>query len=370
MRTAALFCALGLLLAACTRGNEAAPRTRPAPLVVVAAAEVRDVPVEVHAPVDLRAFAQADVGSKTLGYLDAVLVDRGDVVKRGQVVALVRPSDLPDQLATARGALAQTDAAVELARTNVERARKLAPAGIISQQEMQQSEGAFANALAAQRAAHGQVEAIGVRLGETRITAPLDGVVSVRRLDPGALVGPPGGGAIVTIAKVDVLRVFISIPERDIAGVAVGKDAHIEVDAIPGRSLAGKVVRVAPSLDPATRTLDAEIQLQNEAGELRPGMYGRGSIVKYMHSAAVVIPAGALQITDGNRFAYVLKGDKVERRRVQTGVDGGSWLEVERGLARGDEIVTAGIDGLADGMTVRVTRGVSPYTGAPPPSAK
>ena len=124
------------------------------------------------------------------------------------------------------------------------------------------------------------------------------------------------------------------------------------------------------NVDQTASTLDAEIQLQNEAGELRPGMYGRGSIVKYMHSAAVVIPAGALQITDGNRFAYVLKGDKVERRRVQTGVDGGSWLEVERGLARGDEIVTAGIDGLADGMTVRVTRGVSPYTGAPPPSAK
>jgi multidrug efflux pump subunit AcrA (membrane-fusion protein) len=90
--------------------------------VSVAAVEIRDVPVEVYAPIDLRALTQADVGSKILGYLDAVLVDRGDLVKKGQLLALVRPSDLPDQLTAARGALAQAEAAAALARANKERA--------------------------------------------------------------------------------------------------------------------------------------------------------------------------------------------------------------------------------------------------------
>lgn len=365
MTTARALIAIALTLAACGKSQEAT-RTRPPPLVIVAHPDVRDVAVEVHAPVDLKPLAQADVGSKTLGYLDAVLVDRGDVVKRGQTLAIVRPSDLPDQLSAARSSLVQTDASVSLARSNLERAQKLAPSGIISQQELQQAMTSLATTEAAQSTAHSQVEAVAVRLGETRILSPLDGVVSVRRLDPGALVGPPGGGAIVTVVRVDVLRVFISIPEREVPGVEIGKDASVLLDAFPDKPLLGKVVRVAPTIDPATRTLDAEVQLPNANGQLRPGMYGRAAIVKEVHAQAIVIPAGALQITDNERYVFVLSaGDKVERRHIETGVDGGSWLEVKKGLGASEEIVTAGIDGLASGVTVRVTRNVSPYTGAP-----
>src|SRR5438128_1992508 len=99
---------LAALSSACSKSDAGtAAKGRPAPLVVVQKVEMRDVPVEVHAPVDLRPLEQADVGSKVLGYIDAVFVDRGDKVKKGQLVALVRPSDLPDQLAAARGTLAQ-----------------------------------------------------------------------------------------------------------------------------------------------------------------------------------------------------------------------------------------------------------------------
>src|SRR5436190_14205754 len=123
---------LGLVAAGCSKANTgAAARARPAPLVVVQKVESRDVPVEVHAPVDLRPLEQADVGSKILGYIDAVLVDRGDKVRKGQLVALVRPSDLPDQLAAARGTLAQVSASAALAQTNFERAQKLAPTGVV-----------------------------------------------------------------------------------------------------------------------------------------------------------------------------------------------------------------------------------------------
>src|ERR1041385_4244539 len=97
---------LGGLLCSCSKAETAAARSRPAPLVVVQKVELRDVPVEVHAPVDLRPLEQADVGSKMLGYVDAVLVDRGDRVKKKQLVAVVRPSDLPDQLAAARSSFA------------------------------------------------------------------------------------------------------------------------------------------------------------------------------------------------------------------------------------------------------------------------
>lgn len=309
--------------------------------------QVRDVPVEIRAPVDLRPLSQADVGSKTLGYLDAVLVDRGDKVKRGQLLALVRPSELPDQLEAAR-------VAYELAKSNKDRAEKLAPTGVVSQQELQAAEAAYASASA-------QMAVMGVRLGETRITSPLDGVVSARRLDPGALVGPSAGtGAILTVERIDVLRMFIPVNERDVAGLRIGQDAHVELDAFAGRSFAGKVVRISPAFDPVTRTLDAEVQIRNP-GELRAGMYGRGAIVAEVHSGALVVSAGAVQVSSGRYWAFVVRGDKASRVEVKVGVDGGDWLEVVAGLAPGDEVVTSGMDILSEGTAVRTQRGGSPY---------
>jgi RND family efflux transporter MFP subunit len=354
--------------------------TRPPPLVAVARVQARDVPVEVRAPVDLRPLVQADVGSKTLGYLDAVLVERGDRVRKGQLLALVRPSDLPDQLAAARGTLAQVKSSAALARTNFERARALAPQAVISQQELQQADSQLASANAAEQAAEAQISALAVRLGETRIVSPLTGVVSQRRLDPGVLVGPPGGGAIITVSRTDVLRVFITVNEHDIGllGAGVGKDARVELDALPGRSFTGKVVRLAPELDSGTRTLDAEVQLPNPAGELRPGMYGRGAIVVDVHPLAAVLPATAVVFSDGRAYAFVLEGDAVRRRGLGVGVDGGNWLEVRSGVRAGEEVVVAGTESLADGMKVRASRGLDPFTadqtgtlrGFPDPPAK
>ena len=337
-----------------------------APSVVVAKVVARDVPVEVQAPVDLRPLEQVDVGSKVLGYVDAVFVERGDRVKKGQIVALVRPSDLPDQLAAARSSIGQIKAQAALARTNYERANKLAPSGVVSQQELQSSSAALASAESAEASAQAQISGLAIRLGETRITSPITGYVSQRRLDPGALVGPPGGGAIVTVVRMDRLRVFLTLNEIDAMGISVGMDAHVELDSLPGRSFLGKVVRVAPAFDPLTRTLEAEVQLANESGELRPGMYGRGFIRREIHPSTPVVSVNAVQISSKQNYAFVLHDTKVERRVITTGaeVDDGSALEVRSGLAPGDEVVIAGADGLADGTTVRVARDVNPYSGA------
>jgi len=355
------------LLAGCSRAQpSSAPKGRPLPSVVVAKVVARDVPVEVQAPVDLRPLEQSDVGSKVLGYVDAVFVERGDRVKKGQIIALVRPSDLPDQLAAARSSIGQIKAQAALARTNHERASKLAPSGVVSQQELQSSSAALASAEAAEASAQAQISGLAIRLGETRITSPITGYVSQRRVDPGALVGPPGGGAIVTVVRMDRLRVFLTLNETDAMGIAVGMDAHVELDAVPGRSYSGRVVRVAPTFDPLTRTLEAEVQLANDSGELRPGMYGRGFIRREIHPNTPVVPVNAVQISSKQKYTFVLRDAKVERRTITTGaeVDDGAALEVRSGLVPGDEVVIAGADGLSDGTTVRVARDVNPYSGA------
>jgi RND family efflux transporter MFP subunit len=352
-----LLLTLALALAGCHRGDDAAKKPRPPPLVQVQKVIARDVPVEVRAPVDLRPMLSADVGSKTLGYLSAVLVDRGDRVKRGQLLAVVRPSDLPDQLTAARSTIAQVQAQSALARTNLERARSLAPQGVVSQQELQQAQSQFQASQAALSAAQAQVGAVSTRIGETKIESPIDGVIAERRLDPGALVGGQGGNnVILTVARTDVLRVFISVNERDAQGLTLDKQARVELDAMPGHPYAGQVVRLAPEFDPVTRTLQAEVQIPNPDFTLRPGMYGQGFITIETHPQRAVAPIEAVQISEDAAYAFVVEGDVVHRRKLKLGIDGGDWMEILEGLKPGEEVVVAGIESLAEGAKVRVAR--------------
>ncbi|MBL8952241.1 MAG: efflux RND transporter periplasmic adaptor subunit [Myxococcaceae bacterium] len=342
-----------LLLVACSEGK-APPKTKPAPLVTTAKVATEDVPVLVRGPVDIRPVAQADLGSKTVGYLDAVLVDRGDVVKKGQVLALVRPSELPDQLAAARNTVAQAEAARTLAKTNLERAQKLAPNGLVSQQDLANATNAAAAAEAQFGAAQSQLGALGVRLGETRLEAPYDGVVITRRLDPGALIGPATPPAL-TIAKIDVVRAFLAATEDQAIHLQVGQTARVFV-AGSAEPVTGRVQRIAPGFDPVTRTLDAEIHLPNSDGRLRPGMYGKGEIETEVKPGAVVVPLEAVQLANDKAFVFVVKGETVQRVPIELGEDLGDRLEAKKGLEAGAEIVVRGIDALADGAKIRTAQ--------------
>lgn len=363
------------------------PKTRPPPQVIVQAPTVRDVAIEAKAPIDLRPLQVVDIGSKQLGYLSSVLVERGDRVRRGQLVALVRPSDLPDQLRSAQSALAQAQAALSQARSNRARLGELAPSGVVSMQEVEQSRTAQSQAEAQEATAQAQLAAIATRLGETRIDSPIDGVVMSRRLDPGALVGPSTAG-IVTVARIDLLKVIMPVRERDAQNLQLGQTAQVMLDARPDESHPAQIVRIAPGFDPVTRTLDVELHLQNARGTLRPGMYGRAALRTDLHPRAVVVPEGAVlggqssaqreakgeEVKgdgDGSgRFVYVVDGqNRVRKRQVTVGYDGGNWLEVKKGLDGSELIIVAGAEVVADGMEVRPLRNRDVYSGATLPPA-
>jgi RND family efflux transporter MFP subunit len=359
---------LGLFALSCSAGSPTSAKARPPPLVATQFVALEDVPVVVRAPTDLRSLHQVDVGAKTLGYLDAVLVDRGDRVKKGQLVALVRPSDLPDQLSSARGAVAQAEATNTLANSNLERGRALAPRGLLSEQELQTLTGAKAASDAQLAAAQANLAALGTRFGETRLESPMDGVVVARRLDPGALVGP-ATGAVLTIARVDTLRAYVPVGEKYAGRLAVGQTARLQFDGLDAKSVEARVERLAPAFDPLTRTLDAELRVGNAQGLLRPGMYGRAEIQLELHQQVPLVPASAVQYFDEQSFVYIVEGDTARRRRVQLGEDLGDRLEVTVGLRAGEELVVRGIDSLSDGAKVRRAGRSDAGVGAAPPLA-
>lgn len=387
----ALLCSLAMFTG-CSSGGAQGPKTRPPPQVIVQQPQRRDVPVEAKAPIDLRPLQTVEIGSKQLGYLSAVLVERGDRVRRGQLVALVRPSDLPDQLRSAQSGLAQAQAALTLARSNRGRLGELAPSGVVSMQEVEQSRTALSQAEAQEATAQAQLAAIATRLGETRIDSPIDGVVMSRRLDPGALVGP-SSASLLTVARIDRLKVLMPIRERDSGNLAIGQEAIVRLDARPGETHAAQIVRMAPGFDPVTRTLDVELHLDNPEGKLRPGMYGRAALRVALHPQTLVLPESAILGGSGNladdehgedsapagraapqpaapgraRFVYLVDAqNRVRKRPVGLGYDGGNWIEVRSGLSDGDQVITAGADVVTEGMEVRPVRDQNVYTGTRP----
>lgn len=379
-----------LALSGCApRAHSGPSRARPPPLAVTATVQTREVRDEASGPVELRPVEQVDLGAKVIGILDAVQVERGDRVTRGQVLFVVRPSDLPAQQTALRATLDQARASLRLTRQQRERARDLGTGGFLPAQDLERSEAAVVQAEAAEATLRAQLAALATRLDETRIEAPFDGVVLQRRLDPGALVGA-AGSTVLTVARIDVLRATIGVGEQHVPRLREGQTARLAFDGVDA-PLEATVVRLAPALDPATRLLDAEVRLDNREGRLRPGLYGRAAIELARRPAAVVVPIEAVQWSDGRAHVFVVHAlavpaaagqaestatgngrtrasppppdAKVERRALHIGVDGGTWLEVTAGLEAGERIVVAGLDALSDGASVRTSAG-------PPTQAK
>jgi membrane fusion protein (multidrug efflux system) len=348
-------------LSACSQTPEASKK-RPPPLVQVARPTLRDVDVTLGYTVDIRPIEQADLQSKVSGYVEKIYVDRGDLVKKGQLLADIRPSDLPEQVAAAREQATQSEAGWKLAQQNAQRARELFQREMISKAELDQAEAQLAMAQAAHGASRSSLGAMSTRLSETRLVAPFTGWVARRNLDPGALVQPgPQNATILTVVKIDQVRVFVSVLEQQAPLVRRGQTARIIVDALPGKSFEGRVTRVPPALDVNTRTLETEIVIPNPDQLLKPGMYGRAELSVDHHPRAVVLPVEAVIAEEKERSVYVVRDIKdkigvVHRVPVEVGFDGGDWLEIARGLTGEEDVVVAGVDLVSDGTPVSVAR--------------
>jgi RND family efflux transporter MFP subunit len=304
------------------------------------------------------------------GYVQRIYVDRGDHVERGQLLATIRPSELPEQVNQAREQFGQSEAQYKLQSQNVERARQLYARGLISKAELDNAEAQLSVATAARGASRAGLGAVSTRLQETSIVAPFGGWVTKRYVDPGALVQPGPTQNILQLMRVEKVRVFVNVLEKDVPQIRTGLHAHVSVDALPGRHFDGTVARFAPALDPATRTLEVEVQIPNPeergpAGNvdrpLKPGMYGHAALSIGVHPKSIVLPVDAVVTEEDARSAFVVDLTdpaaprplgKARRVPVEVGFDGGDWLEIAKGLRAEDWVIVQGIDLVSDGATV------------------
>ena len=354
-------------------------RFAPQPLLVEAApVERAEIEERLELVGNLVGAATVEVAPRVDGRLREIPVRLGDPVAQGQVVGRVEDDELQQQLSqreasyeVARATVRQREADLALARTTRDRSQTLFARELVARQELDDAEARHQAAQAQLDLARAQFDEAGARLAELRINlentvllSPVDGFIGRRYLDPGAYVS--SNTAVVSVVDVSLVRLLANIVERDLRMVNDGVIAHIEVDAFPDESFTGRVARVAPVLDPATRTAEIEIEIPNPDFRLKPGMYARVGLAIGTKSGALVVPREALVVRTSARGVFVVDevGDGRNARfaALVTGLEDGRYVEVVDGVAEGDRVVTTGAAGLQHGDPVR-------FPGDPPPGA-
>ncbi|MEY4416657.1 MAG: hypothetical protein RIQ53_3950 [Pseudomonadota bacterium] len=344
-----------------------APAGRPALSVALVEARPAELSRELAAEGDVVAWQEASLGPETGGLrVLAVEVEAGDRVRRGQILVRFDDALLQAEARQLRAAVAEAGAALASAAAEARRARQLQPQGALSAQQTEQllaAEAAAQARLEAQRAALATHE---LRLARSALRAPDDGVIAARSAQaaPGAVV--PAGQELFRLIRQGRLEWRAQVAAEALPALQAGQ--RVRLDGPQGRVLDGRVLRVAPTIDKATRDGRVDVALPADAA-LRPGLFLRGRIV-LGQAAGLVLPQTAVLLRDGHSLVHVVGADqRVQERRVRTGRREGERIEVVEGLRPGEAVVAAGGSFLSDGDRVRVVPAVSAAAAAAVPSA-
>lgn len=312
----------------------------------------------VELPGEIQPYLQVAVHAKVQGFVEKILVDRGTLVKAGDLIAELSAPELAAQIAEAESkvqsiAATRTEAEAQLAaaQATCDRLRKAAEtpgavAGNEVVQAQQQVEAVQALVRSRDQAIHAaQSAADSLRAIEAylKIAAPFDGVVTQRWAHPGALVGP-ATEALVEIQQISRLRIVVPVPEEHLGGLVRGAAVSFEVPAYPDRKFSAPIARVAHALDPQTRTMPVELDLLNADGALSPGMYPAVSWPVRGARAALYVPKTSVVSTTERTFVIRDRGGQAEWVDVRKGAADGEMIEVMGELKPGDRVVRRATD--------------------------
>jgi RND family efflux transporter MFP subunit len=343
-----------------------------APRVTVAVARRAAAAAERTLPGNSLPLLETAVYARATGYLKDRLVDIGDRVQEGQLLAVISAPDVDDQLAQARANLAQTRADLELAKANfhlaevtLDRDLRSKPGIGSTLQQLDQDRATVKTTRAKVDATQASIQVNEAQVQRyqdlqnfQKITAPFAGTITARNVEKGDLMTADNIATreLFHLMRTDTLRVMVNVPQVYATEVKVGQAAVVYRREDPTRLFAGKVTRTAGALDPATRTLLTEVQVPNPDDALQPGMYLQVKFTFEQKRAPVLIPAAALATRSGSpRVAVLDERQRVHYRSVQLGRDYGAEVEVLAGLSAGETVVLNTGDDLPEGREVRPT---------------
>jgi RND family efflux transporter MFP subunit len=315
-------------------------RRQTSPNVLVETPQIESVQQTLNFTGDVLPVSQVGIFAKVGGSLENVLVQVGDWVHSGQLLAQIDTTELYQ-------AVIQSAATFQNARVTLERDSGLAAKNLISKQE-------FDNALATMQVARATFESAKLRLGYASIQAPFSGIITKRNLDPGALVNA-NNAVLFTLMDFDTVKVMVEVLEKDVPKVKKGVEAKIAVDAYPGETFSGVLKRLAESVDLDTRTMVVEVDALNRDHRLKPGMFATVTIILDTHPEALTIPSTTILKDEGGYYVWSISHGVSTKRRIEVGTEQKNRTEVTSGIALSDSIATVGIQLLREGGKVNVS---------------
>jgi RND family efflux transporter MFP subunit len=322
---------------------------------------------EIVLPGNMQAFTMAPIYARTTGYVKSWSHDIGSHVKKGELLAVIETPELDQQLSQAKADLATAVSNASLAKVTADRYRGLIGQNAVSQQDTDNAVAQYEARNTEVASAQANVRRLQEMQSFERIVAPFDGVITARNLDIGQLVTTAGSttttGAgtisgskeVFDLSAIGTLRVFVNVPQIYAPDAKNGVTATLTLPQYPGRVFHGTLVRSSDAVDPATRTLLAEIDVDNRSGELLPGSYVEVHLNVSSNVPALIVPISALILEpDGLHVATVDASHHAHIVRVTQGRDSGSTMEILGGLAPGQSVIANPPDSLTDGELVRV----------------
>ncbi len=342
-----------------------------APSVEITKVLSKKLAIAVRLPGELQAYEVVAVFPKVTGFVDSISVDRGSVVKAGQLMARLVAPELAAQRAEAQSKLqgaesqrAESEAKLASDENTYQRLKAAsATPGVVAQNDLEVAQRTVDGDRARLESARESAEAARAGLksiteieGYLQVRAPFDGVVTERNVHPGALVGPASGsGTNVPLLRVEEtarLRLVVPVPEKYVAGMTEGAKVEFSVPAFPNQMFSGTIARIAHSVDTNTRTMPVELDVTNPGRRLASGMFPEVLWPVRRSEATLFVPSSAVARTTEATFVVRIREGSAEWVNVQTGEVDGKLVEVFGNLHAGDEVALRGTDELRQGTHV------------------
>jgi RND family efflux transporter MFP subunit len=331
-----------------------------APTVIANPPQAGQVGQEVILPGNVYAYSDASLFARTDGYLDKWYFDIGAHVRQGQLLAVISTPEVDKQLLQARADLATAKATAGLAKINSSRYQGLLTQNAVSKQDTDTFVTQEASTNSTVDSAQANVQRLEQLQSFEKIYAPFSGVVTARNVDVGQLINAGAGTLMFRLSAINVLRVYVNVPQIYSQSAVPGSTAKLTLSEFPGQTFTGKLVRTARAIDPASRTLLVEFDVDNRDGKLLPGAYTEVHMNVHQGVAPLIIPVSALIFRNqGLQVGTVVKGtngDQAKLLQVTLGQDDGSTVQVIHGLSADSQVIQNPPDSLIDGEPVHVVK--------------
>lgn len=371
----AVLAVVGLVtVSGCGKQPEAAPTTVEATPVKVAQVSSDDIISNVKISGRVQAAMEVSVVPKINGKVMQVKGDVGQRVRKGDVLVVLDDSDIRARIKVNQAAVqlsrsGQQSAVIayEEAKTNLDRSRYLFQQGAISQKQLEDAENAFSRAAASYapnssstqtsaqiQQAQAQLEAAQVELANTKVVAPIDGIIAARNIDPGEMASP--SAPLFTIVNTDQMLVEANLAENEVNIIKVGTNVQVNVSAAGDKPFQGIVESISPAANNATKAYPIKIKMKNDGQLLKSGMMAELQLTSQAKHNVLVIPKGAILDRGGDKVVFVVKDKKAEERKITSGVSTDTILEITSGLVAGEQIVVSGQQVLSNGVEVEIQK--------------